>query len=200
MRRALCATIVWVLSGCASSAQTGPAVDRCPVVIHRVEAEGTVPDDLDHVEREWAVRLFDRETRCYRVSFTAPVRSEIGPCGARATLSPCDGAGPPIARYALAINTCPTRRGCEEMVPATLDGTYGQEPAACAGRDRSELTADGSRLTMGTEGAVFVLRAPEQGQGRLPFDTMVLRVGGAQPASAELSRACRSESVTLPLR
>lgn len=200
MRRALCATVLWALSGCAASAQTGPAVDRCPVVIERAEAEGALPDDLDHIEREWAVRLFDRETHCYRVSFTAPVRSEIGPCGARATLSQCDTASAPIARYALAINTCPTRRGCEEMVPATLDGTYGQEPAACAGRERNEITADGSRLTMGTEGAVFVLRAPERGGGRLPFDTLVLRVGGTQPASAELSRACRSESVTLPLR
>ncbi len=193
--------LLWALcaasAGCAASTQAGPVVDRCPIAITRAEEEGALPDDLDQVGRAWAVRLFDAQGRCHRVTFAAPVRSEIGPCGARATLARCDDPTRAIAQYKLVINTCPTRRSCDEMVPATLEGTYGQEPAACAGRDLSQLAPDGSRLTVGTEGAVFVAHAPDRAQGSLPFDSLVLRVGGRLPASAELNRACRSESVTV---
>lgn len=185
--------------GCASSAQNTTVSDRCPVEINRAQAEGTLPDDLDQVERTWAIKLFDARGSCHRVTFTPPVRSELGNCGARATLTRCEDPTRPIARYALVMNTCPTRRSCDEMVPATLEGTYGQEPAACQGRDLSTLTPDGSRLSVGTEGAVFVLRAPAPASDALPFDTLVARVGGRLPPSVEINRACRVESVQLEL-
>lgn len=189
----------FALTGCASSAQNTAVTDRCPIAIDRAQQEGTLPDELDQVERVWAIKLLDARGSCFRVTFTPPVRSEIGNCGARATLARCEDPTRSIARYALVMNTCPTRRSCDEMVPATLEGTYGQEPAACAGRDPSTLTPDGSRLTVGTEGAVLVLRAPTPASNDLPFDTLVARVGGRLPSSVELSRACRAESVQLEL-
>lgn len=186
------------LVGCRGAESSGPPRDTCPIAVTRAIAEGTLPDELDHVERDYAVRL-EGPGGCFRVTFTAPIRSEIGACGARATLARCDGAGRPIARYALVMASCATRRGCDDLLPAMLEGTYGQEPEACQGRDRSTLEPDGSRLTVGTDGAVLLLRAPERGEGTLPFDTLALRVGGRQSPSAELGRVCRSETAVIPL-
>jgi hypothetical protein len=198
-RRTLTLALSLAVAHCGASARTGPTEDRCPVTIDRVVAEGALPDDLDQIERAWAVKLFDASGGCHRVTFTPPVRGELGNCGARATLTSCGDPTRPIARYALVMNTCPTRRSCDEMVPATLEGTYGQEPAACREREPSQLTPDGSRLTVGTEGAVIVVRAPDRAQGSLPFDTMVLRVGGRLAASAELGHACRAETTQLAI-
>lgn len=186
------------LLGCRGAESAGPPRDTCPITITRAIAEGALPDELDQVEREYAVRL-EGAGGCLRVTFTAPVRSEIGACGARATLSRCDEPSRPIARYALVMASCATRRGCDDLLPAMIEGTYGQEPEACQGRDRSTIEADGSRITVGTDGALLLLRAPERGEGTLPFDTLALRVGGRQAASAELGRACRSETTVLPL-
>jgi|LNFM01.1.fsa_nt_gb hypothetical protein len=198
MNSKIVCALALVLAGCRAAEQSGPARDTCPISVTRAVAEAAMPEELDEVERRYAVR-FEDGGRCLRVTFTAPVRSEIGACGARATLARCDEPARPIARYALVMASCATRRGCDDLVPAMLEGTYGQEPAACAGRDPSTLQPDGSRLTVGTEGAVLLLRAPEPGEGTLPFDTLVLRVGGALPASAELGRSCRSETTVLPL-
>lgn len=199
LRRFMVCAGAIALFGCGASARNTTVADRCPIAVNRAQAEGTLPDDLDQVERVWAIKLFDERGSCHRVTFTPPVRSELGNCGARATLTRCEDPTRPIARYALVMNTCPTRRSCDEMVPATLEGTYGQEPAACQGRDLSTLTPDGSRLSVGTEGAVFVLRAPSPASDTLPFDTLVARVGGRLPPSVEINRSCRVESAQLEL-
>lgn len=194
------AALAVLAAGCGGAARTAPEGDRCPIELTRASADGALPDDLDELERQWAVRLYDQGGRCFRVTFTAPVRSAVGACGGRAHLRRCeDERAAPLANYALSAVGCATRRGCDDMVPSVLEGTYAQEPAACQGLDLAHVERDDSRVTVGTAGASIVLRAPDRPAGSLPFDTLVLRVGGAQPGTVEVGRACKSETSVLAL-